>query len=198
MITTIGTDREEADAGAVGPGMATTELDAWFIREVLSLEPCLMQFLQRNCRSESDLADLCQDVYVRVYEAAQKQIPEKPKSFALTTARNLLTDRFRHERIVPIDAVADLDALSAAIDEPDPERVVAARDELRLVQAALDHLPNRCREAVFLKQVEGLSRREIAARMNVGEETVKQHLTTGMYMLADILCGKPTILRRRS
>lgn len=195
---TTKTDREEAGSPAPCSGIATSELDVWFVREILTLEPSLMQFLQRHCRGESDLADLCQDVYVRIYEAAQKQIPEKPKSFALTTARNLLTDRFRHERIVPIDAVGDLETLNAAIEEPGPERVVAARDELRLVQDALDQLPKRCREAVYLKQVEGLTRREIAQRMNVGEETVKEHLATGMYALANILCGKPTALRKRS
>jgi RNA polymerase sigma-70 factor (ECF subfamily) len=194
---TAKSDRGEALPGAICSNIAVTELDIWFVREILSLEPSLMQFLQRHCRSESDLADLCQDVYMRIYEAAQKQIPDKPKSFTLTTARNLLTDRFRHERIVPIDAVGDLETLNAAIDEPGPERIVAARDELRLVKEALDRLPKRCREAVYLKQVEGLSRREIALRMNVGEETVKQHLATGMYALADILCGKPTALRRR-
>ena len=194
---TAKTDLEETLSGAFS-GIGATELDSWFVREILVLEPSLMQFLQRHCRSGSDLADLCQDVYVRIYEAAQKQIPEKPKSFALTTARNLLTDRFRHERIVPIDAVGDLEMLNAAIDEPGPERIVVARDELRLVQEALDRLPKRCREAVYLKQVEGLSRREISLRMNVGEETVKQHLATGMSALADILCGKPTALRRRS
>ncbi len=156
-----------------------------------------MQYLRRNWRNESDLPDFCQDVYVRVYEAAKTELPEKPKSFVLTTARNLLADRVRRERIVPIEAVGDVDALNAIIDEPGPERIVAARDELRVLQAALDRLPQRSREAVYLRQVEGLSRREIAARMGVGEETVKQHLTNGMYALANILSGEPAAQKKR-
>jgi RNA polymerase sigma-70 factor (ECF subfamily) len=195
MGRTTQIDRDRAGQGLVGSGMAATELDLWFVREILPLEQVLMQFLRRNWRNDSDLPDLCQDVYVRVYESAARERPEKPKSFLLTTARNLLADRVRRQRIVPIEAVGDVETLNAAIDEPGPERIVAARDELRVLQEALDKLPKRCREAVFLKQVEGLSRREIALRMGVGEETVKQHLANGMFALADILNASPADIR---
>ena len=44
-------------------------LDAWFVGEVLPLEPDLMRFLRRNWRNESDVADLRQELYVRLYDA---------------------------------------------------------------------------------------------------------------------------------
>jgi RNA polymerase sigma-70 factor (ECF subfamily) len=166
-------------------GMTTSELDAWFVREVLPLEPILMQYLRRNTRSQSDVADLCQDVYMRVYEAARKELPERAKPFVLTMARNLLVDRVRHEQVVSIEAVADLETLNVAIDEPAPDRVIAARETLRRLQAALDRLPARIREAVVLRKIEGLSRPEIAVRMGISEHTVNRHLTEGMCMLAD-------------
>jgi RNA polymerase sigma-70 factor (ECF subfamily) len=115
----------------------------------------------------------------------------------LTTARNILINRVRREHVVPIEAVADLESLGAAADEPSPDRAVMAREELRRLQMALDHLPPRSREAVVMKQIEGLSRRDIAARMGVGEETVKRHLTNGMRALADFLYGEPTDLRKK-
>ena len=119
------------------------------------------------------------------------------KPFVLTTARNILINRVRREQVVPIEAVADLESLGAAADEPPPDRAVMAREELRRLQLALDHLPPRSREAVVMKQIEGLSRRDIATRMGVGEETVKRHLTNGMRALADFLYGEPTDLRRK-
>jgi RNA polymerase sigma-70 factor (ECF subfamily) len=111
-------------------------------------------------------------------------------------ARNLLIDRLRRERIVPIEAVADVDALGLAADEPGPDRIVLARDALRRVQDALDHLPPRSRDVVVFKQIDGLSRREIAERMGISEETVKWHLATGMSTLADLFYGGPFDLRR--
>jgi len=135
---------------------------------------------------------------MRVYEAALKQIPEFAKPFVLTTARNLLVDRVRQERVIPIEMVTDLEALGVASDQAGPDRVVLARDALRRLQAALDQLPPRCRQAVILRKVEGLSRREIAARMDIAEFTVNRHLTEGMRALADILYSDHADFRRKA
>jgi RNA polymerase sigma-70 factor (ECF subfamily) len=175
-----------------------SEADAWFIREVLPLEATLMLFLRQNCRHKDEIADLRQDVYMRVYEAALKQIPEFTKPFVLTTARNLLVDRVRQERVIPIEMVTDLEALGVASDQAGPDRVVLARDALRRLQAALDQLPPRCRQAVILRKVEGLSRREIAARMDIAEFTVNRHLTEGMRALADLLYSDHADFRRKA
>jgi RNA polymerase sigma factor (sigma-70 family) len=192
MIETSDTNRNDAGAGMTAP-----DARDWFVREVLPLEAALMQFLQHNWRNKSDIADLRQEVYVRVFDAAKKEIPIRTKQFVFATARNLLINRVRRERIIPIEAVADLDALDIAKDEPGPERNVAARDELRHLQSALDRLPPRCREAVILGRIEDLPRREIAARMGVSEDTVTEHIAKGMRALADILYGAPADLRRQ-
>jgi RNA polymerase sigma factor (sigma-70 family) len=170
--------------------LCTSDIDIWFAQKILPLELILVQFLQQNWRNKSDIDDLCQDVYVRVYEAARAQIPEKTKPFLLTTARNLLIDRFRQERIIPIDVVEDLESVNSLTEEPELDRVVMARQELRMLQIALDRLPKRCREAVVMRKIEGLSRREIALRMGVTEDTVKRHLADGVCALAEILYGE--------
>src|SRR6185437_5777371 len=102
-------------------------------------------------------------------------------------ARNLLIDRVRREQVVHIDAVADLDALTIAMDAPGPDRVAASRDELRHLLAAVDHLPPRCREIFMLGTVEGLGGREIAARLGTTESNVSKQLAIGIRMLANIL-----------
>ena len=191
-------DFEDVDPRILGAVIAAPDVDAWFEREVLPLEAALMQFLQHNWRNKSDIADLRQDIYVRVYESALQAIPASPKAFIFAIARNLLIQRLRREQIVPIEAVSDFDALGTAIDAPGPESTVIARDELRRLQAALDRLPPRCREAFVMQQVDGLSRQEIAARMGVSDETVKMHLRNAGRMLADILYGKHADVRKHS
>lgn len=171
--------------------MSSPEALAWFLREVLPLESTLMQYLRHNWRDRSGVDDLLQDVYIRVFEAAQTQIPEKTKPFVFTTARNLLISRVREQQIVPIEAVADLDALDVAIDMPGPDRSVIARDELRRLQDAIEALPARYRDVVILRRIENLSRREIAVRLNLSEATVSVYLSEGMTALADALYGQP-------
>jgi RNA polymerase sigma-70 factor (ECF subfamily) len=190
------TSRETSDPRSPGAAMNTPELEAWFIREVLPLEAALMQYLQHNWRNRSDIADLQQEVYLRVYRAAQDGLPERPRQFVFATARNLLVDRVRHQNVVPIEAMADLEALETAADNPGPDRVTEARDELRHMQNALDRLPPQCRQVVVLARIEGLSRREIADRMGLAEPTVANYLARGIRILVDILLGEDPGARR--
>jgi RNA polymerase sigma factor (sigma-70 family) len=185
------------DQGMFADGDAAA-VRRWFVREVLPLEAALTQFLRRLRRNKDDVDDLCQDVYVRVCEAALKEIPRSAKSFVFTVARNLVLDEMRREHIVPIDAASDLELLGIAAETPAPDQSVIAREELRLLQAALDDLPPRCREAVVMRKIEDLSRREIAARMNIAEKTVSRHITEGICALADAFYGGLAEERRQA
>lgn len=191
MVETPESNREERSAPFLGAGMGSPEVKAWFLREVLPLESLLMQFLRHNWKEQGDVEDILHDVYIRVYEAASRQIPDQTKPFVFTTARNLLISRVRKRQVIPIEAVADLDALGIAMDSPGPDRSAIARDELRRLQQAIDKLPPRLREALILRRVEGLSRGEIALRMNVSEASVSAYLMDGMYALADLLYAAP-------
>lgn len=191
--------REDAGLHRAGVGMAASEVEDWFVREVLPLEAILMHFLRHNWRDQSDIEDLRQDVYVRVCEAAHKQIPETAKAFVLATARNLLIDRVRRGHVVPIDAVADLDILGVAIDSPAPDQHAIARQELERLQSALDKLSPRAREVVILRRIEEQSGREIATRMGISEATVWEYLAEGILALANTLYGdQPTKSGKRT
>ena len=188
--------RETADLRR-SAGMTEDGINGWFVREVLPLEAALMQFLRRSWPNKSDIDDLAQEVYARVYEAAREKIPQPVKPFVFTIARNLLIARVRNEQVVPIEAVADLETLGVAVDAPGPDRNVMAQDELRRLQAALEKLPPRCREVVVLGRIEGLSGKEISQRLGIGASTVSEHLATGMNTLADLLFGDEAELGRK-
>jgi RNA polymerase sigma-70 factor (ECF subfamily) len=181
------TDFEEPKSPASGDAVGMDELETWFIREVLPLEAVLIQFFRRGGRSNSDAEDLRQDLYEKVCMAARSGLPSSTKAFVFTAARNLLIDRVRHEQVVPFDSVENLEELSLAIDEPAPDRVVIARQELRRLQAALDRLPEKQRNVIVMRKIQGLSVREIAQRVNAAERTVEKHLTEGVRTLARIL-----------
>ena len=186
------------DAGAHRPeAPGVNDVNAWFVREVLPLEPLLMKYLRRQWPNQSEIEDLRQDVYVRVHQAGGRQIPKSAKALVFHIAHDLLIDRIRHEQVVPIEAVADFDELEIAIDTPSPDRNVIARDELRRLEAVLDKLPPRAREAVILGRIEGLSGKEIAERMGITAAAVSVHLANGIRALGDLLYGDDTSLERK-
>lgn len=189
MAEVPSTDRDDTSAHSTAAGMTVSTAEEWFVREVLPLEAALMQFLQHNWRNKSDIPDLRQEIYVQVYDAALKQIPDRAKAFVFKTARNLLINRVRQLQIIPIEAVVDVTALDTATDAPGPEQTALVRDELRRLQMALDHLPPRCREAVVLGRVQGLSGREVAARMGISEQAVSVYLINGIRALVNEVYG---------
>ncbi len=172
-------------------GLVVTDdpVSAWFLREILPLEAILMHYLRSNWRNPSDIPDLRQEVYARVLQAARERVPDNPKRFLLTSARNLLINMVRREQVVPMETFADLDTLGLASDAPQPDRLVIEQDELRRLEAALEQLPARTREAIELAYVEGLSCTEIAKRMGVTQPTASEFIAKGALILADILYG---------
>lgn len=167
--------------------MAEQAIDQWFMREVLPLEPMLTRFLQRNWRNEADISDLRQEAYARVYEAAQRERPLLVKPFLFQIMRNLMIDRLRRQSVVSLESMADFEWLNVSDDKPSSEAYVAARQELRLLQAALDELPPRCRQVVLMRKVEGLSQKEVAKQMGITIETVENQVAKGMRLLAQAL-----------
>lgn len=164
-------------------------LDSWFAREILSHEAALVRYLARIWPNRDEVQDLRQEIYIRVYEAAAKARPQASKSFLFTTARHLMTDRVRRGRIVSIEATGDLEVLNVLIDEVSPEQRVSARQELRRLADAFDRLPPKCRDVVWMRKVEGLSQREVAARMGTTEGAVEKHITKGIRLLARMFYG---------
>ncbi len=187
MGNTSDSDCGETNLRKAGEGASTAEVKAWFVREVLPLEAMLVQFLRKASRNAADVEDLRQEVYMRMFETARREIPQPTKPLLFRIARHLLIDRARREQVVSIEAVENLEALNLAIDEPGPDRTVIAREELRRMQSALDKLPSRYRIAVVMRKVEGLTTGEIAQRLGIAEKTVEKHLTEGVRALANIL-----------
>ena len=126
MVETPEFGRRDDGLELRGAAMSAPEVEAWFVREVLPLEAMLMQYLRHNWRDPGEVEDLRQEVYIRVCQAAKKEIPHPAKAFVFTTARNLLIDRARKSNVVPIEAVSDLDALGIAVDAPGPDRSAMA------------------------------------------------------------------------
>jgi RNA polymerase sigma-70 factor (ECF subfamily) len=159
-------------------------LEFWFKREVLSHEEMLMRFLARVWRDRDDLADIRQEAYARVYEACLKSRPQAPKAFLFATARHLMADRVRRERIVSIRAGGDNDFLNVLVDELTPERRASAGEELARLAHAFDRLTDKCREVVWLRRVKDLPQKEVAEHLGLSEKTVEKHLRTGARLLA--------------
>jgi RNA polymerase sigma-70 factor (ECF subfamily) len=164
-------------------------LDQWFATQILSHEAALMRYLRRVWSRTADIQDLRQETYARVYESARKSLPRAPKSFLFATARHLIVDRLRRDRIVSIDYTQDVASLNVLVDELSPDRRLSSRQELQRLAEAYGRLSEMARAVIWLRRVEGLSQREAAQRLGIHEGALEGYMWRGLQAMADALLG---------
>ena len=131
----------------------------------------LRRYLGRMLGNHAEAEEIAHDAYARIYDHEARQ----PEALLYTTARRLAINRIKRRSISPIAACeAPLD--TAASTTPDVPRQVIARQELELLETAINALPPGCRNVLLLRKVELLSHKEIAQRLGIAVSTVeKQH-----------------------
>ena len=175
------------EANGVSNFPMLSDLDNWFVREVLAHEAALMRYLARVWPDRSEREDIRHDAYVRILESAHRLRPTAPKSLLFSIARNLMVDRVRRNRVVSIDLIEDLDAINVLVDEITPERRASIHQQMTRVTAAINRLPNRCQAVFWLRRIENLSQKEIAVLVGISEGTVEKHMVRAVRLLADLL-----------
>jgi RNA polymerase sigma-70 factor (ECF subfamily) len=163
--------------------------DRWFSEQILPLESALTRYLRRAWPDATEVDDLRQEVYVRVYDATRERRPPVASYFVFSVAKNLLVDRLRRRRVVSIDLVADLARLDVLSDDVPIDRVLSGREELTRLSRAVATLPPRCREVFRMRKIEGLSQRETAARLGIAQGTVEKQVAKAMSLLTTRFLG---------
>jgi RNA polymerase sigma-70 factor (ECF subfamily) len=101
-----------------------------------------------------------------------------------------MIDRVRRRRVVSInlfESLGDLDGLNVLVEEVTPERRAIIHQQMAEVGEAINNLPDRCREVLWLRRIENLSQKEIAAKLGMSEGTVEKHMARAAGLLAACL-----------
>jgi RNA polymerase sigma-70 factor (ECF subfamily) len=163
-------------------------------------------------RDEADAEDLLQEAYVRAFAAIASFRGEAGIATWLTRiVLNEGHDRLRARRAtVELDEVEPAQASGQVLQFPgsdaaDPEAHAARAQIRRLIQVALDELPESFRLVFILREVEELSIEETAAHLGIRPQTVKTRLHRARRrlrgaldsQLADVLVGAYPFLGAR-
>lgn len=161
------------------------ELSRWFAEQVQPYEPALRAYLRGRFPALSDQDDIVQDTYSRLLRAREAGEIRHPKAFLFTTARNAALDFFRRKRPVSLDDVTHFDESRVLVDRPDTAELVNREQEFEILADAVRALPDRCRQVIMLRYLDGLAYKEIALQLGVSPETVKTQMATGMRKCAE-------------
>lgn len=163
------------------------EQHGWFAREVQPHGPLLKSYLRSKFPSVRDVEDVVQESYVRIWRARASQPIQSAKAFLFKIARNLAINHVQHDRLSPIEAVADLTALPILEDRPDAAEATCTREDIRLLADGIETLAPRCREIFILRRLRGVPQKEIATQLGISEQTVQAQVQRGVKQCAEFL-----------
>jgi RNA polymerase sigma factor (sigma-70 family) len=143
-------------------------------------------------RSHEDAEDVVQDAFLRAFSAfesfrGENGQPQNAKAWLLAIVRNTSMTWLKRNR-----NAGSMQAFEEALDDPreraaDPEEILLISCNREEVRQALEQLPPDFREAIVLREMEGLSYREISATIGVPLGTVMSRLSRGRDWLRRIL-----------
>ncbi|MDA8747640.1 RNA polymerase sigma factor [Litoreibacter sp.] len=165
---------------ANGDPVAASELTA-------RLAPRLLSFCNRMLRDLAEAEDVVQEAMLRLWKMAPEWVPgaAKPSTWLFRVASNLCTDRLRKKRGVGLDQIAE-----PIDDTPGAEARLMQAERLSALDMALETLPERQRQAVVLRHIEGMSNPEIAQILDISVEAVESLTARGKRALATELASR--------
>lgn len=139
--------------------------------------------------------DLTQEVFFKVYKALQSYKKEQDFSWWLVSiSRNACIDYYRsvkRERKILSGDVNDLKNFK--FQGLTPQGNMEAAERSRALRQSLGELPEDLRHVLILRDLQGLSYKEIADQLSLAEGTVKSRIHRGRAELADKIKGLPAI-----
>ena len=157
----------------------------------------LYSFFFRSTGSRDGAAELAQETFVRAYRKADSfRSDAKFSTWLFRIARNLAIDesrkrKFRRHRSLEENVAnresGQLKTRIADSRAPDPERRTADRALKTQIAHAVECLPDDQREVFLLRQIQGLSFREIADLCDISENTAKSRMRYALEKLRSLL-----------
>lgn len=134
----------------------------------------LQGWLRRKLGDAGKAADLAHDTFVRLLAREEPIAAREPRAYLTTIAQRLLINHVKRQSLEQsyLDVLAQMpeaEALSA-------EARLIILETLHEIDAMLDGLGAKAREAFLLSQLEGLTYAQIAAQLGVTDRTVKRYM----------------------
>src|SRR5262245_50300529 len=133
-------------------------------------------------RNDHDAEDVVQESFVKAFLGLERFRGGDARVWLLAIVRNTamsLLRRRKSEVVWP----AEETGLEVADTGVDPEAAVIASGRRRQVRTAIEQLPDEFRETLILRELEGLSYKEIAGVLNVPIGTVMSRLARARDLL---------------
>lgn len=166
---------------------------------VKETETTVYRLLFTFVQNREDALDLSQETYLRLWRTLSSFRGEcAPTTWLLRIAKNCAIDHLRKagkENITPLTFTTGNGneqeiELPDPSDDADPQKALERKETQKAVREAILSLNEEQRDVLLLREFEGLSYDEIAARLSLETGTVKSRLNRARYAIKDFLMAR--------
>jgi RNA polymerase sigma-70 factor (ECF subfamily) len=184
-------DRPAADgqSRAAPPGVASALLAH------LDAAHNLAHWLTGN---DHDAQEIAQEAYLRAIRSAGTFRGGDERSWLLSIVRNLSFDFLRRNKVVRMNALPENASFAEPDESANPAAILQRSENIDLVRAAIASLDPEFREAIVLREMEGMSYKEIADLAGVPIGTVMSRLARARRNLARALSQEQDLKREEN
>lgn len=150
--------------------------------EVRALVTKLRRLLMSRGRSRDDIDDLVQEAFLRLQLYGRDHQVRHTESFLVRTVLNLSAEQGRRARVRQV-VPGGLESVTLIDPSPTPDEVLASRQRLLRLQAAMQRLSPRSREVLLLHRLDGSSYVQIAETLGISVSMVEKHIARAMFQL---------------
>ena len=153
---------------------------------VIKYQRRIQRLIGRMVRDVDLVEDIAQETFIRAYRALAQfrgdaQFYTWLYRIAVNTAKKFLMDLKRNPTVSENSFKSDDDDETSPVENEltsseTPEAVLASKEIAQIINAALEALPEELRQAITLREIEGLSYEEISEAMNCPIGTVRSRI----------------------
>ena len=152
---------------------------------LMALQPALQLTAEKLLRSEADAEDAVQEAIIELWQRRNElEHVRDLRAYAMQSLKNRCISFLRKSRDIATDKIELLDAVD---DEAIREEVALTEERSARLDGMMAQLPQRQREAVTMKYIEGVSHEEMQRRLGMTSTNVYATLSRAMNTLKSMI-----------
>lgn len=152
---------------------------------LMALQPALQLTAEKLLHSEADAEDTVQDTVIDLWQRRNElQHVRDLRAYAMQSLKNRCISFLRKSRDIATDRIEFLDTID---DDAIREEVALTEERAARLDTMMDQLPERQREAVTMRYIEGVSHEEMQRRLGMSSTNVYATLSRAMSTLKSMI-----------
>jgi RNA polymerase sigma factor (sigma-70 family) len=148
----------------------------------------LQRFLAKRRLIESDIKDVCQEVYLRLLRFNRSEVIQNPQAYLLRVAANVAHDfKLRRPQWTSLESEPIDEAALGTDSSEGPESLADATYRSRYLLRVMAELPPLPRAVIALQYHDGLNYDQIAERLGVSQRVVKRAVARAFALMREAL-----------